>query len=547
MPGRQTTGRSETGTLLEVTDLITHFQTPRGLVRAVDGVSFTLERGRTLGIVGESGSGKTVLSRSIMGLLGGKSLVRDGTVRFEGQELIGLSAKQMRHIWGQEMAMIFQDPMTSLNPLMKIGDQIAEPLRIHLDMIAKTAAATAERLLPRRAHPGGGATPRAVPARDVGRHAPAGDDRHRPGVRPDAAVRRRAHHRARRHRAGADPRPDRRAATGTQHVADARHPRPRGRGRPHRRDRRDVRRQARREGTDDDAVRQHEDAVHRGAVAEHPEARGSVAHPAAHDPRPAARPRQPAAGLPVRAPLPVRAGSLPRGTTAAGAGRHSRPPVRLLVPGRLARIPARAQGRSAGTTSSTVGLAEVVVWRAPARPTCATRDDVAAARRGSRRRVPGRAHRTDRQRGRRASASTSARARRSASSASPAAASRTTGRAIMQLPRPTAGSVRVRGQRADRRWTATTMRAGPHADADDLPGPDLVAQPAPQGARHRDGAAEHLEARHERSERTRVVDGTLEEVGIDPTRAAESQAAPVLRRPVPAHLHRPVARARSDV
>ena len=76
--------------LLAVEDLKTHFLTEAGPVRAVDGVSFTLERGRTLGVVGESGSGKTVLSRSIMGLLGGKSLVREGSVRFEGQELIGL-------------------------------------------------------------------------------------------------------------------------------------------------------------------------------------------------------------------------------------------------------------------------------------------------------------------------------------------------------------------------------------------------------------------------------------------------------------------------
>jgi peptide/nickel transport system ATP-binding protein len=147
MTERQTRHRPETGTLLEVADLKTHFRTPRGLVKAVDGVSFTLERGRTLGVVGESGSGKTVLSRSIMGLLAGRSLVREGSIRFEGQELIGLSAKQMRHIWGQEMAMIFQDPMSSLNPLMKIGAQIAEPLRVHLDMNAKTAAETAERLL----------------------------------------------------------------------------------------------------------------------------------------------------------------------------------------------------------------------------------------------------------------------------------------------------------------------------------------------------------------------------------------------------------------
>jgi len=139
--------RPESGCLLEVTDLRTSFRTPRGQVRAVDGVSFTLDRGSSLGIVGESGSGKTVLSRSIMGLIGGRSVDRQGSVRFEGQELIGLSPRQMRHIWGQEMSMIFQDPMTSLNPLMKIGKQITEPLKAHLDMKGKQAEETAEQLL----------------------------------------------------------------------------------------------------------------------------------------------------------------------------------------------------------------------------------------------------------------------------------------------------------------------------------------------------------------------------------------------------------------
>jgi peptide/nickel transport system ATP-binding protein len=139
--------RPDTGLLLEVVDLKTHFRTPRGLVRAVDGVSLTLERGRTLGIVGESGSGKTILSRSIMGLLPKRNVVRKGSVRFEGEEIAHLSAKQMAEVWGTEMAMIFQDPMTSLNPVMKIGRQIGESLTYHLDMSKQDAAATAERLL----------------------------------------------------------------------------------------------------------------------------------------------------------------------------------------------------------------------------------------------------------------------------------------------------------------------------------------------------------------------------------------------------------------
>jgi peptide/nickel transport system ATP-binding protein len=139
--------RPESGTLLEVTDLRTSFATPRGRVKAVDGVTFTVERGKALGVVGESGSGKTVLARSIMGLLTGRNVERTGSIRFAGQEIIDLSAKQMRHVWGQEMAMIFQDPMTSLHPQMKIGKQITEPLKVHLGMSAKTARETAERLL----------------------------------------------------------------------------------------------------------------------------------------------------------------------------------------------------------------------------------------------------------------------------------------------------------------------------------------------------------------------------------------------------------------
>ena len=139
--------RSAPGPLLVVDDLHTGFQTERGLVRAVDGVSFTLERGRSLGVVGESGSGKTILSRSIMGLLPGRNLVRSGSVRFEGVDITHFSPKQMRGIWGKEMAMVFQDPMSSLNPLMRIGNQVSEPLRVHLGMPDKLAMATAEKLL----------------------------------------------------------------------------------------------------------------------------------------------------------------------------------------------------------------------------------------------------------------------------------------------------------------------------------------------------------------------------------------------------------------
>ena len=143
----QAASRQSDGPLLQVTDLRTHFRTDRGLVRSVDGVSFTLERGKALGIVGESGSGKTVLSRSIMGLLPGRNTERSGSVIFEGQELVGMSLKDRRKIWGREMSMIFQDPMTSLNPVMRVGKQISEGLKIHLGMDKENARETALRLL----------------------------------------------------------------------------------------------------------------------------------------------------------------------------------------------------------------------------------------------------------------------------------------------------------------------------------------------------------------------------------------------------------------
>jgi oligopeptide/dipeptide ABC transporter ATP-binding protein len=137
----------DTGTLLEVDDFRTSFTTPRGVVRAVDGVSFTLERGHTLGIVGESGCGKTVLSRSLMGLLTARNVERSGSVRYKGQELVGASPSQLRALWGTELAMVFQDPMTSLNPVMKIGRQITEGVRHLLHVPKDEANAQAVRLL----------------------------------------------------------------------------------------------------------------------------------------------------------------------------------------------------------------------------------------------------------------------------------------------------------------------------------------------------------------------------------------------------------------
>ncbi len=133
--------------LLEVEDLRTWFHTPAGVVHAVDGVSLSVSQGRTLGIVGESGSGKTVLSRSIMGLVTAHNAEHHGSVRYRGEELLGAPAAQLRHLWGTEMSMVFQDPMTSLNPVMRIGQQIAEGLRYHFDVSKADGREAALKLL----------------------------------------------------------------------------------------------------------------------------------------------------------------------------------------------------------------------------------------------------------------------------------------------------------------------------------------------------------------------------------------------------------------
>jgi len=133
--------------LLVVDDLKTHFEVAAGSVRAVDGVSFSLARGRTLGVVGESGSGKTVLSRSVMGLNTTSNAFTTGSVLYAGDELIGKSAKRKKALWGAEMAMVFQDPMTSLNPVVTIGRQLTEHVRYHLDMGKKESEEVAVALL----------------------------------------------------------------------------------------------------------------------------------------------------------------------------------------------------------------------------------------------------------------------------------------------------------------------------------------------------------------------------------------------------------------
>jgi peptide/nickel transport system ATP-binding protein len=120
--------------LLEVRDLVTEFDGREGLLRAVDGISFSLERGEILGLVGESGSGKSVTGFSIMGLVDAPGRVAGGSVRFDGRELVGMADDELRRLRGKRIAMIFQDPMMTLNPVLSIETQMVETVLAHGDL-----------------------------------------------------------------------------------------------------------------------------------------------------------------------------------------------------------------------------------------------------------------------------------------------------------------------------------------------------------------------------------------------------------------------------
>ncbi len=132
--------------ILQVEDLTTHFKTDDGIVKAVSGVSFELEKGATLGVVGESGSGKSVTFLTVMGLVD-KNAIVSGSVKLDGEEILGRRSSQLRNIRGARIGMIFQDPMTSLNPVKSIGWQLEEAVLLHNDVTRKQARARAVELL----------------------------------------------------------------------------------------------------------------------------------------------------------------------------------------------------------------------------------------------------------------------------------------------------------------------------------------------------------------------------------------------------------------
>src|SRR4051812_30865690 len=136
------------GTLLQVRDLQTQFNTEEGVVHAVDGVSYDVEEGETLGLVGESGCGKSVSALSILRLIPNPpGKIVGGEIFFEGEDILKMSEEEVRHIRGNRIAMVFQEPMTSLNPVLTIGRQLTEALELHLKMDNNAARKRAAELL----------------------------------------------------------------------------------------------------------------------------------------------------------------------------------------------------------------------------------------------------------------------------------------------------------------------------------------------------------------------------------------------------------------
>ena len=311
--------------LLKVVDLKTHFRTERGTVRAVDGVSLTLDRGRTLGVVGESGSGKTVLSPLDHGPAPDPQRGPRGPRPLRGHRASSAySQDDMRNVWGSEMAMVFQDPMTSLNPVMKIGRQITESLRPPPRHGRRTRPPRPRSaLLQSVGIPEPSAAPRAstptscraacASASTIAIALACGPKllfADEPTTALDVTVQAQILNLLAA------------AAARAAHGHDPRHPRPRRGGRPDRRDRGDVRRPDRRAGARPACCSPTMKMPYTEALLSSiPKLEQPEPHPPRDHRRPAARPHQPAAGLPLRPPLPVR-----RRTSAARRRRRwSRP------------------------------------------------------------------------------------------------------------------------------------------------------------------------------------------------------------------------------
>ena len=175
--------------LLSVADLRVEFGTDRGTVYAVNGISFDIFTGDTLGIVGESGCGKSVTSLAVLGILARNGRVSSGTAMYDGRDLLQMPEGELRNIRGKDIAMIFQDPMTSLNPVHTVGSQISEALTTHFDITDKQARARVVELLDQVGIPSAKARVDDYPHQFSGGNAPARDDRDGTRLRPQASDR----------------------------------------------------------------------------------------------------------------------------------------------------------------------------------------------------------------------------------------------------------------------------------------------------------------------------------------------------------------------
>ena len=329
--------------LLSVEDLRVEFWTTRGTIYAVNGISFDIAPGETLGIVGESGCGKSVTALALLGILSRAGRTPTGSALFGGRDLLKLSDRQLRGIRGKEIAMIFQDPMTSLNPVLTVGRQLREALETHFGMNKKEATDRAAELIDRVGIPSARRAAQGLPASVLRRDAPARHDRDGARLQAEAPDRRRADDGPRRDDPGADPQSAARARRRGEHRDDPHHARPRCRRRHVRAGERDVRRDVHGDGRGRASSSRARATRTRSGSSR--ASRGSTrrARQAAADPGEPARHARAAGRLPVPAALPVRGRVVEPGGAAARRDRE-RSQGGVLQPGARRRVAALASG-----------------------------------------------------------------------------------------------------------------------------------------------------------------------------------------------------------
>ena len=210
---------------LEVLNLKTHFFTKDGVVKAVDGVSFAVNQGEVLGLVGESGSGKTVTGFSVLGLVEPPGRIVGGKVLFQGNDVVALSDEKRRQLRGSKIAMIFQDPMMTLNPVLRIDTQMIEAIQAHDPVRPHDRPPARPRCAGKGGHVFGGPAAQGLSAPVLGRHAPASGHRHRASEQAGSHHCRRTDHGAGRHHPGADSPRGPEALPRDRHRAHLDHPR----------------------------------------------------------------------------------------------------------------------------------------------------------------------------------------------------------------------------------------------------------------------------------------------------------------------------------